>query len=145
MYAHPDDYKKDSKPIEPTIFLYKPDARVRLFLRTSFQLTETTFTAATFLVDTGCCSYLNICEDLKKILRPRIKRADTGNYLETVVNGNKGFITLDSDLPDIANVIGLPMFFYLGISFNNQRIGNFDYDEDDIAYNVCKMASFPYL
>ena len=121
---------------------------MRLFLRTSFQLSETTFTAATFLVDTGCCSYFNICQDLKTVLKPRIKKGDGKNYIETTVNGNKGFLTVDSNLPDIhqpANVIGLPMFFYLGIGFKCNRIGTFVFDDDDIARDVCTFVKFSFL
>lgn len=147
-YAHPDDYKIDTQPIKPEVFLYKPDARNRIFLRTSFKLTESTYTAATFLLDTGCTSHLNICSDLKNILEPRVKIGDSGDYIEANVNNEKAFLTIDCDLPDVhkpANVIGLPMFFYLGLSFKQQRIGTFKFDKDRIARDACTFANFPYL
>jgi hypothetical protein len=148
-YAHPNDYKIDSQPIKPKIFIYKPDARNRIFFRTSFKLTESTYTAATFILDTGCTSHFNICQDLKTILESRIKISDSVDYIEANVNNDKAFLTVDYNLLEVekpVNVIGLPMFFYLGISFKQQRIGTFQFDSRErIARDVCTFANFLYL
>lgn len=65
LYALPTDYKVDDQAIQPEVFLFKGNnSRNRLFFRTSFRLSETKFTAATFLLDAGLCSHFQFSDDL---------------------------------------------------------------------------------
>lgn len=68
MYAHPEDYNFDSRPMRPIVFFCKDGARQRLFLRASTKLDNNTYTAATYLLDTGCCIPLQISEVLRRRL-----------------------------------------------------------------------------
>jgi hypothetical protein len=150
LFAHPEDYRLDNKPIKPSLFLYKPDTRIRLFLRISLKVSqEDRFTAATFLLDTGCCPHLNISSLLKNHIRSRIKKNDTGaDFLVTEINGETVNCIVKEDLPEVrkpANVMGLPMFFLLGLSFTQNRLATFTYDEDDVAHDVGKICNVAYL
>eukprot|EP01032_Pedospumella_encystans_P024490 gene24490-27698_t len=127
VYAHKDDYVVTRDVIKPEVFLYRGSdgTKDRLFFRTSIKLNsdpaDLTFTSATFLFDTGCCPHLNVSEDLKKLLKGRIKKDDGREfYVSSYVDGVKHQCIVKSDLPDQhkpANVMGLPMFFALGIAF----------------------------
>lgn len=149
LYAHPEDYCIDSEPIKPNLFLYKPDTRIRLFLRISIKISENQFTAATFLFDTGCCPHFNVSPVLKNLIRCRIEKSDIGaDYLVTNVNGESAKCIVKEDLPEIhkpANVMGLPMFFLLGLSFQQNRVAAFEYDGDDIAHNVGTINDIKYI
>jgi hypothetical protein len=129
FFADADDYKKDSKPVEPEIFLYNLLLEFVHFCAHSFKLAESTFNLRRFLLILSVAP-VSISRDLKSVLKPRIRRADRENYIETIVD-NKGFLTVDSDLPDThkqANIIGVPMFFYLGIGFTCSGVGSFQFD-----------------
>jgi hypothetical protein len=90
LYTHPDDYKlSPAKPIEPTMLLYKPDQRTRMFLRTPILLEENCWTTATFF-DTGACAHIFTSEELFRLLsiHRRVFRDELGQkYSETSVKG----------------------------------------------------------
>lgn len=138
-YAHPEDYRIENEPIQPNLFLYKPDTRLRLFLRMSIQISDNQFTAATFLLDTACCPHFNVSPMLKNMIRKRIKKSDIGaDYLVTKVKGESAACIVKEGP---ANVMGLPMFFLLGLSFQPNPV----YDEENIAHNIGTMTDIPYL
>jgi len=154
LYAHPDDYKIDGKPMKPELFLYRnDDLRTRLFLRTSIKLSEDaddeSYTSATFLFDTGCCPHIMLSEYLQDLLAKRVK-TDTfpGDYMKIKIGQNYHNCQVRSDLPDIhkpANVLGLPMFFSLGIKFKGAHINAFSLDADRIAHDVATFDHFEYF
>jgi hypothetical protein len=48
-------------------------------------------------------------------------------------------------MSDDKNVAGLPLFFLLGLHFNEGKLSSFVFDEDNIARNVVTMSSELYL
>jgi hypothetical protein len=144
-YAHPDDYRIDNKPIKPHLFFYKPDTRIRLFLRISIKISENQFTAATFLLDTGCCPHFNMSPVLKNLISSRFVKSDIGpDYLVTKINEESAKCIV-KEIHKPANVMGLPMFFLLGLSFQQNRVAAFEYDRDDIAHNVGTINDIKYI
>lgn len=135
MYAHPDEYKIDTSPIKPSVFLYRGcmGARERMFIRTSIKLcndsTDQRFTAATFLFDTGCCPHLNLSSRLQNLLQCRIKK-DEGRelFISTTVDDVQHKCITKSDMQVQVNVMGLPMFFALGLSFHKGKVFSFELD-----------------
>lgn len=118
---------------------YKPDTHIRLFLRMSIKISENQFTAATFLLDTACCPHFNVSPVLKTLIRSRIKKSDIGaDYLVTIIKEENAECIVKEGP---ANVMGLPMFFLLGLSFQPNPV----YDEEDIAYNIGTMTDIPYI
>ena len=151
LYAHPDDYCIDSAPITPQLFLYKDGVRSRLFLRISLKLTENSdsaFTTATFLLDTGACAHLFLSPKLFSLLKQRIHMEDAGlDYLNSFVSESSVKCQVKKDLPSIhqpANVMGLPMLFLMGLKLKQGRISTFSFDENNIAYNVAEQI-FEYI
>ena len=155
MYAHPDDYKNDTSPIKPSVFLYRGSmgARERMFIRTSIKLsndsTDQRFTAATFLFDTGCCPHLNLSSRLQNLLQGRIKK-DEGRefFISTTVDDVQHKCITKTDMPiqqAQVNVMGLPMFFALGLSFRKGKVFSFELNQDDIAHDIATFGDFKYL
>jgi hypothetical protein len=149
LYAHPEDFTNCTEPIAPEVFLYKSGIRSRLFLRISIKLAENSFTSATFFMDTGCCSHFMISPKLMSLMKPRLIINDIGdNHIETTVHGKrvKCAIAPMSDERHIsANLVGFPLFFLLGIQFNEGKVSSFEFDEDNIARGVVALSSVPYL
>jgi hypothetical protein len=140
------------------MFLFKGErGRNRLFFRTSFCLqaepssTSAQFTAATFLIDTGCCTHFNSCDTLAALLTKRIvKDSYPFDYISINLGDKKMQYEVSTDLSDIhnlANVVGLPMlFFSLGIKLKPNHIANFSSDEYRIVRDVVTMeVPFDYL
>lgn len=169
-FAHPNDYEIDNKPVKPEIFLYRTGIRSRLFLRASIKIDENLFTSATFLLDSGYCLHLSICEDLKKLIKTRIQKSEIGHsYISTnaffIRNGGEeqeeGGVEEDKkadccmvkygDFEHIkqpVNVMGLPMLFLLGMQFVSQPVHTFQFDdnqEEGIARHVVTFNNFPYI
>eukprot|EP01031_Cornospumella_fuschlensis_P024681 gene24681-29824_t len=149
LYAHPDDYKVDTTPVKPSIFVYKDGARTRLFMRASTRISDTSFTAATYVFDTGCSVPMQISALLRKRIATRILRSDGPDYLKTGLVGGNTSITLHYDLPRLhqpANFMGLPMFFLLKIAFKHTQMGRLEYDEEGVARDVCTFdENFKYF
>jgi hypothetical protein len=144
QYAHPDDYKFDSHPIKPNVFIYKAGGRQRLFLRASTKLDSTTFTTATYLFDTSCSVPLQISEYLNKKIRGRILKSDSADYIEFTMTNRVNNLTVHYNLPNVhkpANFAGLPLFFLLGVRFKHEGVGGLEYDEDGLSHNVWKVVS----
>jgi hypothetical protein len=155
-FAHPDDYKIDKQAIKPQFFLYKGEkGRNRMFIRTSFLLHEKTekedakFTAATFLLDSGCCPHFNMCEELHSMLQHRIvKDSAPFDYIKIHIGGKDHDCEVCRDLPDIhepANVIGLPMFFSLGMQFQATHINKLTTDVERVVSHVVVTEPFSYF
>ncbi|KAI9103800.1 hypothetical protein DFS34DRAFT_605888 [Phlyctochytrium arcticum] len=143
LYAHPDDYEIDNKPISPDLFLYKVGTRVRIFLRLSLALdgtAETKYTTGTFLLDTGACPHFYLSVRLWHLLKPRIQRQDVGDdYIVVKANGEDCKCVVKRDLPDAhqpANVMGLPMLFLLGLQLVQKRLSVLTFDEEDVAREI---------
>ena len=149
IYAHPDDYKYTNEPIIPQIFLYKAGVRIKIFMRVSFQIAKDRYISATFVCDTSCIAHFLISDKLKLFLKERIHKSDVGpDYLKTNLNGENVECVVKDDVPKShqpANIIGLPMFFLLGIQFPKQRLSTFNYDEQDVAYDVASFTEFSYI
>lgn len=155
-YAHKDDYKVTTTPIKPHVFLYRGSggSRVRLFFRTSIKLnndpSNLTFTTATFILDTGCCPHMNLSDELTELLADRIIEDDGREfYISTHIKEVKHQCIVKSDLPDqhkTANVMGLPMFFALGIAFPEGSLFSLKIDKEKVAYDAATISSgFEYL
>lgn len=139
IYAHPEDYKISKFAIKPDLFFYKPGFRVRLFLRISCELSEGYFFSATFMLDSGCCPGINASSRLYELLRPRLVNSEADRYLRATVAGNSVKIIVKQNLPESsANVMGLPMFFIMGLSFKQQMSSRFHFDSSNVAHDVGK-------
>jgi hypothetical protein len=151
LYALPTDYKVDDQAIQPEVFLFKGNnSRNRLFFRTSFRLSETKFTAATFLLDAGLCSHFRFSDDLYNLMLSydRIIQGGPTDYMEVNINGVQHQCLVQNDLPHIhkpVNVIGLPMFFALGLKFDALNIHVATMDKDRVVRNHVKFESFKFL
>lgn len=154
-YAYKDDYMRATSPIKPYVFLYRGSdgTRGRLFLRTSIKLRsdphDNSFTTATFLLDTGCCPHINLSPQLRDLLKYRIKK-DNGRefYISSKVNDSEHRCIVKSDLPNQrqpANVMGLPMFFALGIAFRKGHMFSYELDDQNVAHDVASFGRFEYL
>jgi hypothetical protein len=113
-------------------------------MRISIKLAENSFISATFLMDTGCCSHLMVSPILMALIKPRLIKNEVGNdHIVTQVN-NKSVICVVSPMEDErhqpANLIGLPLFFLMGIQFTEQKVSSFEYDKDDIAHEVVTQS-----
>lgn len=154
-YAHKNDYQIDDAPITPTVFLYRGSygTRCRLFFRTSIKLTSNPadhrFTAATFLLDTGCCPHLNLSVQLQNLLEGHIQKNDGREfYISTLVDDVLHNCVVKYDLPTqhtSINVMGLPMFFALGIAFRKGRIFALELDDEDTSHKVATFGQFKFL
>jgi hypothetical protein len=147
-YANHKDYQTDPEPIAPELFLFKDGARTRLFFRASLKLSTGTFTAATFLVDSGCCSHFNICDELRLKLQGRIHKSDIGSdNITTQIGGLKADCSVNYSLAHKpANIIGLPMLLLLGLQFNHSRMVNLTYDEENVARDFSSFSNpFGYI
>eukprot|EP01031_Cornospumella_fuschlensis_P037420 gene37420-45441_t len=128
-YAHPDDYKEDNAPVKPENFLYKSGDGYnrKFFIRVSFRTTpdgdeNVKFTSATFL-DTGCCHDLEVCEDLGQLLTHRWKKDSVHDYIMIEIENDTHMCYIKSNSPEghkPVNVMGLPLFFALGLQFHQQ-------------------------
>lgn len=151
LYALPTDYKVDDQAIRPEVFLFKGNnSRNRLFLRTSFLLTEGKFTAATFFLDTGLGSHFQLSDDLYGLLvqHNRVIRGGPTDFMEVNINGVKHQCLVQNDLPHVyksANIIGLPMCFALGFKFNALNINVVPMEMERIAPNQVKFEPFEFL
>lgn len=136
---------------EPTTFevlLYKSGARCNLFLTASFRLAENSFITATFLMDTRCSHHFVVGPTLMALLRSRLVRNDVGHdYIETTVNGIrvKCAVAPAPNDDDDVNLVGLPLFFLLGLEFEQDALSHFCFDKDNIARNVVAMSSVSYF
>lgn len=140
--AHPDDYTIEKEPIRPDLFLYKNGNRNRLFLRISIRLAENKFMAATFFLDSGCCSYMRLQESFLYRIKSRLQKSDVSDdYLE--IYGNQAKCTVLEHCTSL-NVMGLPMFFLLGITFPQAKIAFLEYDDEDVCHYIGDIP-FPYL
>jgi len=148
LYAHPDDYMVSDGAISPYVFLYRDGTRVRLFYRTSLRTNDGKFTTATFLLDTGGCPALYLSPTLQTLLRDRIEVDDLGTrWIRTNIGGEDVRLLVRFDLPSEhrpANVMGLPMFFLLGLTFPQVRINTLVFDEEGVSTN-CAEAHLPYI
>lgn len=154
LYAHKNDYQIDDAPIQPTAFLHRGrfSARTRLFFRTSIKLTsdpaDERFTAATFLFDTGCCPHLNLSVQLQNLLEDRIKKDDCEYYISTLVDDVQHNCVVKYDFPtqhSSLNVMGLSMFFALGLSFRKGHVFSLELDTEDSSHDVATFGDFKYL
>jgi hypothetical protein len=151
LYALPTDYKVDDQAIQPEVFLFKGNnSRNRLFFRTSFRLSETKFTAATFLLDAGLCSHFQFSDDLYNLMVDynRVIQGGPTDYMEVNINGVKHQCLVQNDLPHVhkpANVIGLPMFFALGLKFDALNINVAAMDKERVVRNHVKFETFKFL
>lgn len=149
--ALPTDYKIDAEPIKPEVFLYKGNnSRNRLFFRTSFQLPSGTFTAATFLLDAGLCSHFQLCDELYELLINNVRVIQGGptDYLKTTINGIEHNCLVQNDLPHRhkpANVIGVPMFFALGLRFAAVDIAKVRMDGERVVRDFVGVEPFKFL
>jgi hypothetical protein len=136
VFAHPLDYELVDAPIKPEVFVFKPGSRCRMFFRVSIKVGDRFF-SATFLLDSGCCPHINASEVLYGLIKPRLVRSDVGeSFMQTLVNGNVVKIVVKREVPTIhqpANIMGLPMFFLMGLTFKQQRIATLVFDENDVA------------
>ena len=134
--AHPDDYVIEKEPIRPDLFLYKNGNRNRLFLRISIRLEENKFMAATFFLDSGCCSHMRLQGGVLHRIKSRLQKSDVSDdYME--IYGNLEHFTF-------VNVMGLPMFFLLGITFPQVKLTSLEYDHEDVCHYIGDIP-FPYL
>lgn len=150
LYAHPEDYRIDNEPIKPSLFLYKPGTRIRLFLRISLKISDSQFTTATFLFDAGCCPHFNVSPILKNLIRSRIKKSDIGaDYLVTEINGENAKCIVKENISETqkhaANIMGLPMLFLLGLSLQQNRVATFVYDEENVAYDIGTICDIKHI
>jgi hypothetical protein len=149
LYAHPDDFEKCTEPIAPEVFLYKAGAISRLFMRISIKLAENSFTSATFLMDTGCCSHFMISPTLMSLLKPRLIMNEIGcDHIVSTLHGKEVkcvIVPMEDERHHPANVIGLPIFFLLGIQFTQGKVSSFEYNTDNIARGIVSMPLVSYL
>jgi len=153
LYAHPDDYQKETKPITPEFFLFRgPNGRGRLFLRASFKISKETkpsmFTSATFFVDSGACPELTVCEDLYKLLEPRIVQHFRYDFIHTEINGKKLKFQVSTSLDakhKPANLMGLPVFFALGLKFHTAAVDELEHDKLRIVRDIGTLEPFDFL
>lgn len=144
-YAHPDDYKIVQEPIRPDLFLYKIGTRNRLFLRISIRLEERKFMSATFFLDSACCSYMRVQGDLLVRMKSRLQKSDiSDDYMEVSWGTTeKAKCTVLEHYTNL-NVMGLPMFFLLGLEFPMSKITSLNYDEEEVCHYLMDI-SIPYL
>lgn len=154
-YAHPTDYKISTEYIKPEVFLYKgAGGRGRLFFRTSICLREgsdvapSTYTNATFFVDTGACPELAVCDELYDLMSPRIKQSFRFDFIESDLNDKKRQLVVSKAVQEYhkpANLIGLPMLFLLGFKFPTCEVDGLDHDLDRVVKNVVDINEFKFL
>ena len=151
VYAHPRDYKLDMQAIQtPEMLVYKgPNSRNRLFLQTSFKLTDNYFTAATFLLDAGFGSHFQFCDELYGMMvrNGRVNQNGPFDSLVTTINDREKCLVQNdvSHNQNPANVIGLPMYFALGLKFNAEDITKMVMDKDRIVHYCVRFEPFKYL
>ena len=151
LYAHPDDYKILRTHIPPNLFAYRHDTRSRLLMRLSFQLAEDDrFVAASFVVDTGCSYSFLFSDELWRILSAnnRIVTDEVGTrYVQTTLGGTSAKCLVSNDVPDghkPANFIGLPMFFLLGVKFQQTKMSALKY-ENECSTTSLSHVDFTYI
>jgi hypothetical protein len=151
FYALPTDYHIDDQPIQPEVFLFKGNnSRNRLLFRTSFWLSETKFTAATFLLDAGFCTHFQFSDDLYDLMvkYKRVVQGGPTDYMMVNIHGVQHDCLVQNDLPHIhkpVNVIGLPMFFTLGLKFDAVNINNVPMDKERVVRNNVKFEPIKFL
>ena len=139
--AHPDDYKIVNESIRPDLFLYRNGNRNRLFLRISIRLEENKFMSATFFLDSGCCSHMRLQGDFLHCIKHRLLKSDiSDDYMEIYGKANCSVLEHCASL----NVMGLPMFFLLGISFPQAKIALINYDDENVCHYIGDIP-IPYL
>jgi hypothetical protein len=144
-FAHAEDYRNDSCPVKPEAFLYKSgDGHNRILVRLSFRITpdgcpDVRYTSATFILDTGCCHDLEVCDELSALLTHRWRKDSIVDYVKVQIEDEVHICHIKSDLPPShqpTNVMGLPFFFALGIQFRAARFYNLIGDDVGIIRDV---------
>lgn len=147
-FAHPDDYKIDSKPVSPEIFLYKSgEGHNRLFVRASVRTSKDgvfpeSFTAATFLVDTGFPSDLLVCNALAWLMRHRVNKDANHDYIKVKIGDEEHScdIKIGAEEHQQVNVMGLPWLFALGLQFKPAMFRSLVPDDNGIVQDVVVSA-----
>lgn len=78
----------------------------------------------------------------------RVIQGGPTDYIEVNINGVKHQCLVQNDLPqnrNSANVIGLPMFFALGLKFNALNINVAAMNKERIVRNHVKFEPFTFL
>ena len=82
------------------------------------------------------------------LLKSRLVRNDVGHdYIETTVDGNRvdcAVAPAPNDDDDVT-LVGLPLFFLLGLEFKQDALSHFSFDKDNIARDVVAMSSVSYF
>jgi len=106
-------------------------------------LDEAQFMSATFLLDSTCCSHLRLQGDFLHKIKSRVLCSDVSDsYIELSQSSGAQCSILEHCT--WLNVMGLPMFFLLGLSFPNQRMTKFNYDDENICNDIMPV-SIPFL
>lgn len=144
LYAHKDDYKITSSPIKPEVFLYLGKKGSRLFCRSSFKLSnginDNRYTSATFLLDSSTSHHFDVCPELHKLLRDRICSDELGRFIATEIGGVKHRCIVRQEHP--LNIMGLPMFLAMSLSFNKGPLSNLVLDKEFVAHDAASFTEF---
>lgn len=97
------------------------------------------FTAATFLVDTGCCAHFHVCKELKQLIMPRLNTAVLGMPDHLTMECRPALCSVQESVQQPINVMGLPMFVLLGIGCSASSLR---FDAHGIAHNVATVADW---
>jgi hypothetical protein len=108
-------------------------------MRISVRLSQNQFVAATFLLDTGCCPHFNLSTPLSDLIASRIEKDVGEDFLQTTIDGKNYNCIVKCEVPEVhhpANIMGLPMFFAMGLSFNEGTVHKFLFDKYKVARNI---------